>query len=140
VNAKNSTETLRVQASEMIRAFNEQFQQAIDAMQAATERLQRERAQPKAPRRAAPNSPAPVAAMLHGYARELAAKVNAIAALLSPDERERLRAVAPGFVRGVLANDPDVVRLVQVVLTGSPGAAAFCITYYLPIIEQKFAS
>jgi hypothetical protein len=122
-----------VQTSEMIQAFNVQFQQAIDALQNATARVQRKRAR-------RPKPPAPIAGMLHGFAREVAAKVNAIAALLSPEERERLRAAAPGFVRGVLANDPDVVRLVQVVLGGSPGAAAFCISYYLPILEQRFAS
>ena len=123
---------------ETIKEVSEQFQLAASALAAKAAQMQRERSR-RPRRRAVPNPPAPVAGLLHGFARELAAKVNAIDALLTPDQRERLRAVAPGFVHAVLANEADVVKLVQVLLGGSPEAAAFCITFCLPLLEQRFA-
>jgi hypothetical protein len=147
VNAKDSAENAKALVellksnNETIKVFREQFQLAIAALQTAAARIQHERAQRKISRhREAPKQPAPVAGLLHGFARQLDAKVKAIDQLLTPDQRERLRVIAPGFVRGVLANDPDVMRLVQVVLGGSAGAAAVCIGCYLPTIEQRFAS
>lgn len=139
MNEKSIVEQL--QLTETMKAMDAQMKLVIDALQAKAAQLQRERTRPVPSRRHAETKPvAPIATQLHGFAQQLDAKVRAIASLLTPEQRDKLRAIAPGFVHAALANDADVVQLVQILLGGSPEAAAFCIAFYLPLLEQRFAS
>lgn len=87
-----------------------------------------------------PAMPPPVAGLLHGFSRALADKVDAISARLPDEIRERLRAVVPGFVRSVLANDPDVVQLFAALLAATPDEAAHWLVEQVALLEERFTS
>ena len=123
-------------ATAIIRGF-------VDTMKATNAMLEKAAARhERAPRpeRTKIEPPPPVAALLHDFARALAAKVDAVAAQLAPDQRARLRAIVPGFTCAVLANEPDVVELVNTALAYPPDVLAFFITFSLPTLERRFAS
>lgn len=84
--------------------------------------------------------PPPVAGLLHGFARALADKVDAISLRLPDEARERLRALAPGFVRATAANDPDVIQLFAMLLAATPDEAAHLLVEQVDLLEQRFAS
>jgi hypothetical protein len=84
--------------------------------------------------------PPPVASLLHGFARSLADKVDAISARLPIEVRERLRLVAPGFVRATVENDPDVLQLFAMLLAATPDEAARWLVEQVDLLEQRFAS
>ena len=84
--------------------------------------------------------PPAVASMLHGFTRALADKLDAISMRLPDEVRERLRAIAPGFVRATVANDPDVVQLFAMVLAATPDEAARWLVEQVDLVEQRFAS
>jgi hypothetical protein len=84
--------------------------------------------------------PPPVASLLNSFSRMLADKIGAINTRLPDEVRDRLRAVAPGFVRAVLENDPDVVQLFSMLLAATPDEAAHWLVEQVDLLEQRFAS
>jgi hypothetical protein len=65
-------------------------------------------------------------------------------ALASATECERGgqagRAVVPGFVRSVLANDPDVVQLFAALLAATRDEVAHWLVEQVGLLEERFAS
>ena len=134
---KNRSETLTVNAEttrDIVAGATALMDEVIAAMRRRAAQLSRQRVR----RRAA--MPPPVAGLLHGFARALADKVEAISAQLPDDIRERLRVIAPGFVRATLANDPDVVQLFAMLLATKPDEAAGWLVEQVDLLEQRFAS
>lgn len=91
-------------------------------------------------RRTRPAMPPPVASLLHGFSRALADKVDAIRARLPDETRSRLSAVMPGFVRAILANDPDVVQLFAALLAATADEASQWLVDQVDLVEHRFAS
>lgn len=134
---KSSSETLTVNSDttrDIVAGATALMDEVIAAMRRRAAQLSKQRVR----RRAA--MPPPVAGLLHGFARTLADKVEAITALLPDDIRERLRVIAPGFVRATLANDPDVVQLFAMLLATEPDEAARWLVEQVDLLEQRFAS
>jgi hypothetical protein len=137
-----------LQTAEHLPTTVQQLQPAIDAMiqamrRKATQIRQRhacevERA--RRPKGATPSLPAPITAFLTGFVEALTTKFEAIAAALTPEERARLRAIAPGFIRAVLHDESDVRAMVGLLLQMEPWLAAMIISAYLPDFERRFAS
>lgn len=134
---KNRSETLTVN-TETTRDIVAGATALMDEVIAAMRRRAAELSKQRVRRRAA--MPPPVAGLLHGFARALADKVEAITALLPDDIRERLRVIAPGFVRATLANDADVIQLFALLLAAEPGEAARWLVEQVDLLEQRFAS
>lgn len=107
----------------------------IAAMRRRAAQLAKQRA-----RRQQAAMPPPVARLLHGFARALAEKIDAIRARVPDEIRERLRVIFPGFVRATLANDPDVVQLFALLLTATPDDAAQWLVEQVNLLERRFAS
>lgn len=126
-----STETTR----DIVAGATALMDQVIAAMQRRAAQLSKHHA---SRRRAA--MPPPVASMLHGFARALADKVEAISVRLPDEVRERLRLVAPGFVRATVANDPDVIQLFAMLLAVTPDEGAHWLVEQVDRLEQRFAS
>jgi len=135
-------------AAEHLRTTVQQLQPAIEAMiagmrrRAAQTRQRHARAAERArkPKAALPSLPPPITAFLTGFVETLTGKLEAIAAALTPEERERLRAIAPGFTRAVLHDESDVRAMVGLLLQMEPWLAAMIISAYLPDFERRFAS
>lgn len=137
---KNSGETLTVNTDTTrdiiagIAGATALMDEVIAAMRRRAAQLSKQRVR----RRAA--MPPPVAGLLHGFARALADKVEAMSALLPDDIRERLRMIAPGFIRATLANDSDVIQLFAMLLAAEPEEAARWLIEQVDLLEQRFAS
>ncbi len=110
-------------------------------MSAMTEAMRRKGAEIRELPRPAPriSPPPPVSAELHGFGQSIAEKVAAIDRQLQPDERERLCALAPGFLYAVLRNEPDVEQAVTMLLAMDPGWAALWVRANLELLERRFA-
>ena len=65
---------------------------------------------------------------------------EAIAAAMPSGDRDRVRAIAPGFTRAVLDDEPDVRALVGMLLQVDPDMAALFISTCLPDFERRFSS
>lgn len=87
-----------------------------------------------------PTPPAPVSTLLRDFMQTLRDKVAAVAALLHVDERDPLAKIAPGFVRSVQAEDPDVVDVVTTLMRLPPDLVTLWIRMQLDAIERRFAS
>ena len=137
---KNSNETLRAltASSEATRDIVAGATALMDEVIAAMRRRAAQLSKQRVRRRAA--MPPPVAGLLHGFARALADKVEAISALLPDDIRERLRVIVPGFVRATLANDSDVAQLFAMLLAAEPEEVASWLVEQVDLLEQRFAS
>jgi hypothetical protein len=120
---------------EIVAGATAMMDEVITAMRRHAEQLAKRHA-----RRPRPVMPPPVASLLHGFSRALADKLDAISTRLPDKVRERLRLVAPGFIRAVLANDPDVVQLFAMLLVATPGEAARWLADQVDLLEQRFAS
>lgn len=88
---------------------------------------------------ASPPAPAPVSRLLSGFTEHLRDKCIAVAALLQPDERERLATVTPGFAAAMEANDVDVMLFVRSLLPCSPDVIAAWLRMHIESIEARFA-
>lgn len=134
---------------EELRATAQRHQAEVDAMVAALRRRAAEShhtrdvghagRRTRAHEEARPSLPPPITAFLTGFVEALTGKLEAIAAALTPEERERLRAVAPGFTRAVLHDEPDVRAMVGLLLQMEPWWAAMILSTYLPDFERRFA-
>jgi hypothetical protein len=155
--ALKSVEEARARAQrsiEELRAAMQKRQAEVDAMVAALRRkaeelpqraqeireAERARRRKLARKAAPPPSPPPIVAFLTGFVGALNEKVQAIAAALPPSDRERVRAIAPGFTRAVIHDEPDVRALVGMLLQVDPDVAALFISTCLPDFERRFAS
>lgn len=140
---------------EELRATMQQRQAEVDAMVAALRHKAEEMHQRareireaararrrKLVRKAAPPqpSPPPIVAFLTGFVGALNEKVQAIAAALPAGDRERVRAIVPGFTRAVIHDEPDARALVGMLLQADPEVAALFISTCLPDFERRFAS
>ena len=138
---KNNNETLTALAAntqstrEIVSGATALMDEVITAMRRRAAQLSRQRA-----RRARAAMPPPVAGLLHGFTRALADKVDAISGRLPDEVRERLRAIAPGFIRATVANDADVVQLFAMLLAAEPDDAAGWLVEQIDLLEQRFAS
>jgi hypothetical protein len=123
--------------------MNENTRRLVDAgmqfLDEATKALQRNAARIKRQHSTA-KAPAPIATKLHGFSRVIAAHVDAVAQRLQPSDRDRLLAIAPGFLHGVGASEPDVVDIVLALLQMSPDFASLWLRAHLDLIERRFAS
>ena len=88
----------------------------------------------------APTSPNPVSRALTGFVEHMRAKVTEIIARLDVDVARRALGVAPGFLRAVDAEDPDVVLLFSDLLPRSPEVIVEWIERHIDVIEKRFAS
>jgi len=84
-------------------------------------------------------SPAPVSRLLSGFTDQLRDKCVEVAALLRPDERERLAAITPGFAAAMETNDADVMLFVRVLLPCAPDVIAAWLRMHIESIEARFA-
>lgn len=138
---KSNNETLTTLATsaqatrEVVAGATALMDEVIAAMRRRAAQLSRERA-----RRTRTAMPPPVASLLHGFSRALADMVDAISKRLPDTIRARLRAIAPGFIRATVANDPDVVQLFAMLLAAEPDEAARWLVEQIDLLEQRFAS
>ncbi len=150
-----SVEEARARAQrsiEELRATMQQRQAEVDVMVAALrrkaeemhQRARRESREAERVRRRKlarkPPSPPPIVAFLTGFVGALNEKVQAIAAALPSGDRDRVRAIVPGFTRAVIHDEPDVRALVGMLLQAEPDVAALLISTCLPDFERRFAS
>ncbi len=119
-----------------LRRKAEEMQQRAREIRDAEHARRRKHARKAAP----PPSPPPIVAFLTGFVGALTEKVQAIAAALPPSDRDRVRAIVPGFTRAVLHDEPDVRALVGMLLQADPDVAALFISTCLPEFERRFAS
>jgi len=89
---------------------------------------------------AAPEPPAPISRLMTGFNQQLHDKCAAIAALLQPDEIERIGRVMPGFAAAVEANDVDVMLMIRDLLQRPPEVVAAWLRAHLASVERRFAS
>lgn len=152
-----SVDELRAKAQhsiEELRATVQKRQAEVEAMVAALRRraeeiqqraqeirdAERARRRKLARKAAPPAKPPPIVAFLTGFVAALTDKVQAIAAAMPSGDRDRVRAIAPGFTRAVLDDEPDVRALVGMLLQVDPDVAALFISTCLPDFERRFSS
>lgn len=83
----------------------------------------------------------PVSKLMTGFMKLIAEKMAAIYVLLSEDEQQRVRRIAPGFVRALDTNTNFVAQyVVQTLLPMEPSVAAEWIRQSLDALEQGFPS
>lgn len=90
--------------------------------------------------RATPQAPAPVSRLLIGFSQQLHDKCIAVAALLQPEEFDRVAHITSGFVAALETNDADVMLLIGDLLPRSPENVAGWIRTHLDSLEARFAS
>lgn len=90
--------------------------------------------------RVTPQAPAPVSRLLGGFVNQLRDKCVAVAALLQPQEINRVARVMPGFIAALETNDADVMVLVRELLPRSPDVIAAWLQTHLDTFEARFAS
>lgn len=140
VPAGTVAEVLRLQ-TEIVRAQNAQVQKLVDActdVSHAAAELLRSRASTPAPSRPR-KPPPPVTTHLRQFADLLANKIDATIALLTQEQRTRLGALVPAFVRASLANEPDVVATVVRWFDIAPEDIARDLATNLDTFEHRFA-
>jgi hypothetical protein len=89
---------------------------------------------------AEPQPPVPISKLMTGFNQQLEDKVTAIAALLQPDEIERIRRVMPGFAAAMESNDVDVMLMIRDLLQRPPEVIAGWLRAHLDAVERRFAS
>ncbi len=83
--------------------------------------------------------PAPISKLLTGFAAVLREKVIMTAALLTPEDRDRLIRLAPRFTQALGTNAPDLVKLVGGLVQLAPDLIALWLRAHLDLLETRFA-
>jgi len=87
-----------------------------------------------------PRAPKPMSKYMRLFAKGVKEQLSAIAALLTPDELERLKHVGPGLTGRLERNDRELAEEVFALICLEPQVAAAWIRGHIEEIESRLAS